>query len=237
MTKRIPLSQPVQSPPEEPSIPVPLRAVVIYALRWAWQHLRLETSIDPMTSTEEEVTDALEFLLNVRRNGRRRATMLRLFTTVERSGQHRSAGRSFRQTPDLTFRPKKEPRAVVQPADWGIFVECKIIGPLSNHSPRRYCTHGVRRFVRGDYAPRMNHGLMVAYVRDDKIPAPALSVLLAEGYYMVSSCAHETDDRLFGTIHDRGHLANPCSSINIDHLWLDARPDFGPIQLSLDVSS
>jgi hypothetical protein len=36
---------------------------------------------------------------------------------------------------------------------------------------REYCTHGMMRFITGQYAPRMSSGAMLGYVFDGDVPA------------------------------------------------------------------
>lgn len=220
MSARIRLSQPVHVVPPQPDIPETLRTAVIAALRWAWSLLREETTVDPMNAEEEEITNELEDLLNQQPNGQRRARMLRLFGKVIRSGQQRAAGVSFRQSPDLTFQPKNAPREVTHLGDWGIFAECKIVEPTSDHSPGVYCgKNGVKRFADGRYAKCMASGLMIAYVRDGRKPCATLTSLL--GHAAVR--AHPTDMNLLYSQHDRSSLEPACVAIELTHVWLDAR--------------
>ncbi|MBK9264622.1 MAG: hypothetical protein IPM54_33160 [Polyangiaceae bacterium] len=219
MSTRTPLSHPVRVIPPQPDIPETLRTAVIDALRWAWSRLREETTVDPMNAGEEEITNEIEDLLNQQPKGRRRAHMLRLFGKVVRSGQQRSAGASFRQSPDLTFQPKSTPREVTHIGEWGLFAECKIVEPTSDHSPGVYCRDGVARFVDGRYAKSMSSGLMVAYVRDGRHPFATLKSLLGNAIVR----AHPTDIDLLYTIHDRSMVDPPCVTIELAHVWLDAR--------------
>lgn len=223
MSARPRLSQPVRVLPPQPDIPETLRTAVIAALRWAWSRLREETTVDPMKAGEEEITNELEDLLNQQPNGQRRARMLRLFGTVVRSGQQRAAGASFRQSPDLKFQPKNAPRDVTHIGEWGLFAECKIVEPTSNHSPGVYCRNGVAKFADGRYAKCMAAGLMVAYVRDGRRPLATLKSLLVDAAVR----AHATDLDLLYTAHDRSELEPACVAIELTHVWLDARAEPG----------
>ncbi len=219
MSARIPFSQPIGILPAQPDISEPLRKAVIAALRWAWSRLRDETAVDPMNTEEEAITNEVENLLNQRSNGQRRASMLRLFGKVVRSGQQRASGASFRQSPDLTFQPKNTPREVTHQSDWGLFAECKIVEPRSDHSPGVYCQDGVGRFADGRYAKCMASGVMVAYVRDGRRPFATLKPLLGNGTIR----AHAEDVDIIYTLHDRSALEPPCVDIELTHVWLDAR--------------
>ncbi|HRI63480.1 MAG TPA: hypothetical protein PK156_04560 [Polyangium sp.] len=219
MSERIPLSHPVHVLPAQPDISESLRNAVITAFRWAWSRLREDTAVDPMFAEEEAITNEIENLLNQQRNGKRRASMLRLFNKVVRSGQQRSAGTSFRQSPDLTFQPKRVPPKVTHLGDWGLFAECKIIEPRSDHSPGVYCETGVKKFADGRYAKCMTSGLMVAYVRDGRGPCATLKPLLVNSNVRADL---ENDDILY-SLHDRSQLQQPCVAIELTHVWLDAR--------------
>jgi hypothetical protein len=61
---------------------------------------------------------------------------------------------------------------------------------------------------------------MVAYVRDGRTPhATLLPLLKGSPVY-----AHEADEHLLTSHHDRTTLPHPCVAIELTHLWLDARP-------------
>lgn len=209
----------------QPPISDELRNAVIASLRWAWSQLRSDQKVEPMTSSEEQLTNAIEALLNEKRDGHRRAKMLHLFGTVARSGQHRASGTSFRQSPDLKFQPRREPRDVTDMSAWGLFAECKIVSTERHHAVDAwYCRKGVAKFADGLYAPKMSAGLMVAYVRDGRTPHATLQPLLEGAFGNATLSAHEADANLLTSCHDRSTLSPPCVGIELTHLWLDARP-------------
>jgi hypothetical protein len=178
-----------------------------------------------MTADEEPLTNEIEALLNEKHGGKRRAEMLRLFGRVERSGQHRASGESFRQSPDLMFQPKREPRGVTDLSAWGLFAECKIVGPKRHHAVETwYCEQGVGKFADGRYAPKMSSGLMVAYVQDGRTPHATLRPLLDGAFGNAFIDEHEKDANLLTSHHDRSTLNPPCVTIELTHVWLDARP-------------
>lgn len=205
-------------------MPDELFAAVVAALRWAWPLLRAETTIDPMTNEEEAISFEISRLLNQRIDGKRRASMLRLFETVQREAQHEGANK-FRNKPDLTFRPKGMPHGVTNQDDWGVFVECKIIEGR-RHDPRSYCNQGLQKFADGRYAGRMSTGLMVAYGRDGRTPRSTLHRLLKKQKALsttrLRACGRIRD--MARSTHDRSQLASPCVSVDVTHLWLDGRP-------------
>ena len=222
MNVRVPLSQALASPAVEPAISEPLRLAVIAAVRWAWALVRQQARVDPMADCEEAITNELDRLLNARDAGERLAPGLRLFETVHRSAQQRAAGPSFRQSPDLTFRPKGIPSGVIDQSAWALFAECKVIARPSC-PPRLYCDDGVQRFADGRYAPKMANALMVAYVRDGSKPLPTLRPRLADRFGTREVRAGTGDEWLAHSVHDRGGNPVPCVAIEIAHVWLDAR--------------
>jgi hypothetical protein len=210
----------------QPPISSDLRNAVIASIRWAWAQIRSDQQIKLMTVDEEQLTNKIEALLNEKRGGQRRASMLRLFGRVERSGQHRASGTSFRQTPDLMFQPRKEPREVTDLSAWGLFTECKVVSPKRNHAVDVwYCEQGVAKFADGRYAPKMSSGIMVAYVRDGRTPYSTLLPLLDDAFSTASVAPHETDMNILTSHHDRTTLTPPCVAIELTHLWLDARSE------------
>ena len=214
------LSAPVREFDAQPPLSSELHNAVIASVRWAWSQLRIDRRIEPMTADEEPLTNEIEKLLNEVRGGRRRAKWLRLFGTVERSGQQRGSGTSYRQSPDLKFQPRALARGVTDLSAWGLFAECKVVGPKRHHAVDTwYCEQGVAKFADGRYAPRMSSGLMVAYVRDGRTPYATLHPLLKG----VPLYVNETDEHLLTSRHDRTTLPHPCVAIELTHLWLDAR--------------
>ena len=68
---------------------------------------------------------------------------------------------SLKKRPDLTFRLVPVEPGLERSSHYGLFVECKIVGP--RHPVQDYCDHGLLRFVSGEYAWAMPCGMMVGY--------------------------------------------------------------------------
>ena len=218
---RTPLSVPVTPAPSEPPVSPPLFNAVIAALRWAWERLRAEKVLDPMVEEEEAITDELHDLLNRREDGRRCAVMLHLFETVHRDAQLRGGG-SFRNSPDLTVRPKEIPRGVRNQSVWAVIVECKIIATGTHATAKEYCDAGVQRFLDGRYSAQMARGVMVGYVRNGRKPAEALGKLLVPGAYGVRAFRPDPDATDVAYSHHDRYSAS-CVDVELLHLWLDAQ--------------
>ncbi len=206
----------------EPDISDAYKAAVEGALRWAWEQVRSRWPEVVTSGREEEITERMCRVLNEQGpDDRRLAPGLGSFETVVRGAKVLSADGRIEKAPDLVFRPVAI-SGVRYRDDWGVFVECKIIAPETNHSPKEYCQNGVARFAKGEYAPRMPSAAMLAYVRDGRRPHSALSPLLDSTYATQSHHAGAMDDTSKSQ-HGRGSLPQPCVNITLTHLWLDAR--------------
>jgi hypothetical protein len=195
------------------------RRAIEYALRWAWMQVLSEHPEIIESGDEEHITNRLQTTLNeFGPDHKRLAPGLDLFDTVERGAKVVANDESLGKAPDLTFRPPPV-HGVRNLGSWGLFVECKIIDGAANHSPRAYCEHGVARFVAGEYAARMSSGMMLAYVRDDRLPYPTLSPILAAPPYKTLSQESVAED-VSQSVHERTGLAPPCANIDLTHLWL-----------------
>ena len=197
--------------------PVHKRAVE-GALRWAWLEVVAANAKVVGEAKEEVITHELEKALNRREKGVRVAPGIKDFETVIRGAKQATNDGRIEKEPDLTFRPPLGGyRTVTNTSDWGLFVEAKLL--QAGHETRTvesYLTEGVRRFVDGEYARRMPSGLMVAYVRDDRLPVNELSELKP-------LVAKNDDNRSCSSVHQRNMLETPCVAITLRHLWLDAR--------------
>lgn len=220
MTRRRHLALPLSVAPaallHEPDLSPEHKAAVLAALRWAWAELKRDHADLIRGGDEESVTERLQFLLNDRTEGARRAFWLRDFETVTRSESQRTADARLQKKPDLTFRPPPHAR-VINATRWGWFVECKIID--GGASVAAYRDNGVRRFAEGEYAAWMESAAMVAYVRDGSRPALALAPSL-RGYVGTRRLDTGPSHDFSESQHGRGALANPCVDVTLTHLWL-----------------
>ncbi len=214
----VPLSVAPRLPPHEPDISAEHKAAVLAALRWAWERLRRDQPQLLRSAPEEDISTALQGILNEKRDGRPVVPHLADFETVTRGeNQVTSDGRNSKK-PDLTFRPPTY-RGVVDGTAWGWFVECKIINGTS--SVTLYVKHGIQRFCLGEYAARMPSGAMLGYVRDHTRPAAVLATKLATHAATRATRARVAVDES-DSEHPRGVLAQPCVDITLTHLWLCA---------------
>jgi hypothetical protein len=151
-----------------------------------------------------------------------------LFETVERGAEVVNySGMKLEKRPDLRFRMQGRIPSVSDRTHYGMFVECKLLD--ATHSLRLYAVNGVLRFVQGDYAWAMPHGMMLAYVRSSAPTHDDLITFLKKGRaeYSVVDTSHgspEDVDEFVRSVHDRLWMyPSPASSpgqIELIHVWL-----------------
>lgn len=115
-----------------------------------------------------------------------------------------------------------------------LIVECKLIDAPNRRTPSLYCSEGIARFVRGDYAWAVQESFMLAYVRDGSACDCCLFPLLASPdgagsapYGTVGLPDH--DDSGAGlSVHDRSFRYPTKTApedvpgpITLWHLWLN----------------
>jgi hypothetical protein len=214
----LPLSVAPTAPLHEPDLAPEYKEAVLAALRWAWSELQSDHPNLVRSGDEESVTEKLQFILNDRSGGTRRASWLRDFETVSRNENQRTADGRIQKRPDMTFRPPPNAK-VINATRWGWFVECKIID--GGASVTAYRDEGVRRFSDGEYAAWMESAAMLGYVRDGSRPAATLQTALTG---RVGTRCHRpgASEDLSESEHTRGLLPNPCVDVTLTHLWLVA---------------
>lgn len=200
----------------EPDLPPELKAAVVEALRQAWKRLRARNLAVIRSGEEEAITHALERILNEHdpETGQRVISALELFEWVGREASVTSVGGGYKKAPDLVFRPTAAV-GVRFKSDWGFWVEAKIVDEQT-HPLRLYLSHGVERFVTGQYAPRMPSGAMAAYVRDGSRPATAFNGN-SKLKFVPGAAADSGTSR-----HDRSRQTPALVQIVLTHLWLNA---------------
>ncbi len=136
--------------------------------------------------------------------------------------------KSLDKKPDLTFRLISTQPGIEQSIDYGLFVECKIVGP--NRPIRDYCEKGLWRFVCGDYAWAMPCGMMVGYAWESFTVEGKLIHYLQSGgsekmnlrFLPRPVSAFSTSSPVYESGHGRTWTRNGKShgDISVLHLWL-----------------
>lgn len=220
MARRLSLAEPPVLFAAEPDLSPVHKKAIEGALRWAWQQLTAANGTTLQDGSEEAITAAIETQLGRRDRGRRVAPGLMDFDHPTRGAKQRTSDGRIEKQPDLTFRPptSRYPR-VTNTADWGYFVECKLIE--DGHASRTvssYSANGIRRFASGEYAARMPSGMMLAYVRGNRQPVASLGPLLP--LHGATSITRGRTKDTCSTRHSRRALVPPCVDVVLVHLWL-----------------
>jgi hypothetical protein len=123
----------------------------------------------PMTPREDPITEQLWRLLRMNRD----SSGLPFQIHTQMVELDPSAGEDQGRM-DIVFLP------MVPREDIYFCFECKRLNVPNNGGVRslasEYITHGMMRFVRGQYATRVHHGGMLGYVLDGKVPSAIQSV-------------------------------------------------------------
>ena len=104
---------------------------------------------------EKRITASLKYALK---------TKTEIASYVDVCEDHVYSCDGIEKEPDLTFIPHQTSyRGTLLNA---LFVECKLLQCNDNLS--KYVSEGILRFVEGEYAWRMPHGMMIAYVHEER---------------------------------------------------------------------
>jgi len=165
-----------------PTPSLPLRRAIEMALRVAWQRIKKGTAAyrkQLRMASEVHLTTVLVEQLNALRADPTTPVpgfTGSLFETVIRGGEVTNFdGSALEKRPDMVFRTVGVPTGI-NTTHCGLFVECKVVN--ATHPLGLYATHGVRRFVDGEYAWAMTCAMMLAYVGSSVTVAAHLLPLL-----------------------------------------------------------
>jgi hypothetical protein len=216
-----------------PAIPERVQCIVRAALRHAWNMVRANAAVGELeTAAEPELTVTLQMMLNHLLDDDTEPVpgfSANEFEIVERGAESVNYnGTRLEKRPDLRFRLHSPAPRIRDRTHYGIFVECKIVD--NKHPVRRYVMEGVQRFIDGDYAWAMPHGMMVAYMRDTNANLNEVVALLnnAGSLYAVTEVELSTlpaeSAPTLRSVHSRSwrYLAspNPPGPIELVHVWL-----------------
>lgn len=149
------------------------------AIRIAWDAL-VATQRDYETDLSEDREDLISYklveVLNFLRAEESKPIpdFVEYFESVNVcSGCQDFKGEKIKQ-PDFALKPRNNPNPGMDAGYYAIFVEAKVIGK-AHQQTSQYFKEGVNRFLDGEYAWAMPHGLMLAYVRTGQVMVDALS--------------------------------------------------------------
>jgi len=213
-----------------PTMPVGAQRVIRTALRHAWSVVRDHDSLNKLaTASEPQITTVLQFALNELLDDESEPVpgfSSNYFETIERGAEVVNYnGTRLEKRPDLRFRLQGRIPRVSDRTHYGLFVECKLLD--SSHPLRLYGSNGIRRFVNGDYAWAMSHGLLLAYVRDATLTWADLLRLLDNHrveYNVLDRTEASQGEDVARSHHGRAwqypSSPHPPGSIELAHLWL-----------------
>lgn len=239
---------PIAVPPPSLCTPVPDWRIrlILQAVHAAWEQLlghRLAPGAKPFEDAdfqdEDTVTAHLVDILNkMLAQETHEWFTRRYFETISRDGKVTNYnGKHPDKMPDMVFRPSF-PEAVPD-QNYGIFVECKVIGGGRNMG--HYVTEGIRRFVIGDYAWVMSRAIMVGYVNSNRhLPQGLQSYFRRRGLsHDAVACRPLTPPQPAAdgfpptcggphcTSHSRSFFVGTLEPGNIEviHVWLGVPPE------------
>lgn len=132
-------------------------------------------------------------------------------------------GVHIEKRPDIVFR--RSGTSAIGKTNHALFVECKRV--YDDATMRKYCTHGIARFIRGDYAWAVSVAMMLGYASsrfalptdlENHFAAGTPSchhALVHPGVSSIGRCTASHHDRTF--THPNG--AAP-GQIVLRHMWL-----------------
>lgn len=132
-------------------------------------------------------------------------------------------GSHIEKRPDIVFR--RAGISAIAKTNHALFVECKRVH--NDATLTSYCTHGIARFVRGDYAWAVSVAMMLGYASSPFTLPKDLEIHFAAG---LASCHHalthpglSTIGRCTASHHDRTFTypsGAPPGQIVLRHMWL-----------------
>lgn len=138
----------------------------------------------------------------------------------QRSPRHRLAPRM----PDLQVAVFRTGKTGVARSKAILAIECKLL--TTTEHIREYVVNGMHRFVRGDYAPHVSVGMMLAYAAwHHKLPGSLERYLRRAHRREAKSCRasfepfDDARSACYVSRHRRSSVS-PANRINLLHLWL-----------------
>lgn len=213
-----------------PPLPESVLRVVAETLVRAWRELAAEHTETFSNGNEDEVTALLQFRLNKLLDDE--PCWATVACGVTRDGSAISFdGSHLKNQPDLSIHLTR------RHFNFPLVTECKLIDPLHDKTVALYCSHGLIRFIGGEYAWMSREAFMLGYVRDGSSIASSLRPRLAKGgatgpwaTVVAPTPIPRVPADLACSRHRRSFrylppTANPDpGSIELWHLWLPATP-------------
>ncbi|MGE0503769.1 MAG: hypothetical protein AB7I79_24340 [Rhizobiaceae bacterium] len=140
----------------------------------------------------------------------------------------------------LEKRPDLSIHLTARTPAFPLLVECKLIDAPAGKTSALYCSHGLRRFLTGEYGWAIRESMMLAYVRDQSTTASCLAPFLIgsrsqepEPYPMrhppvtiarsALDLCKTSHDRAFRYVGREAPVDDP-GPVAIWHIWLQQLP-------------
>lgn len=212
-----------------PAIGRPHLQIIAGTLAQAWSQLLLSHRAVLVSGTEAEVTALMATRLNMLLDAD--PVWALLVRSITRGTETLSFnGGSLEKRPDLSIHlTQRNP-------SFALVIECKLIDGSNGKGHDLYCSHGLRRFLVGEYAWAVREAFMLAYVRDGttitsvltpfltrciarKPPAYSVQQLPVQIPGVALDAATSAHGRSFRYIN-RSPPADDPGDIDVWHLWL-----------------
>lgn len=199
----------------------------------AWQRIQTKYPNVIATEDEDQITDQLlTELAAMRKTNQPAGFNSNLFGMPYRDGKlPNAAGTSKDQMPDLTIYLAHPRSGVADDRHDGLFYECKVLKGRRNLG--LYSKNGIQRFIDGQYAWRMPHAGMIAYVFNPSQKSPVTALTK---YFSRKSSSKATVGSALGcnslpTVEMNAPNANVSDIVKTVHTRAASNPNLGDIEL------
>lgn len=200
--------------------------VIALGLARAWDELMIKTAGALLFDAEAEVNAQLCIQLN-KRIPQDPCLNLIVYDVSRGEETHNFDGAKLEKRPDLQLKLTRADRR-----NFPLVAECKLLDP--DKDIHLYCSDGLVRFLKGDYAWMAREAFMIAYVRDgstlESVLTPHLKKYQLEtpDRFATQSLPRPVDGvglELRRSSHARGfrypyHTPDDPGPIEVWHLWL-----------------
>ncbi|MCH8043443.1 MAG: hypothetical protein IID44_06955 [Planctomycetes bacterium] len=221
--------------PPHPPLSLSVFLIVEEAIRLAWVRIRQMdvAEFDLANAHEDTITQRLHEILfdEIYDSGRVEGFDDNLMETGTRETKYRNFnGTILDKMPDLHIGIRG--RKNIRPSQDGVFIECKPVDQ-KHTAGAHYCTLGIARFVRGDYAWAMTNAMMVGYAAEKYTVEPKLLDALDKSEIIVTTSTPTAcdssqtilfSDQTYSSRHKRDfryvETGKDAPDIVLRHLWL-----------------
>lgn len=154
-----------------------------------------------------------------------------VFSDPQRSGQFVDySGKRLKKAPDITIAIRDGHHRVADRRYRALFIECKRIQTKAGTNVSNYVNTGLIRYLNGEYAWRMPHAMMLAYVGTSQQLPEALDNQFnrlndREKFCVLDGPTQCDQGDEAPAVFETTHCRQPTGNITIRHLWLNLALD------------